>query len=626
MPEERWGQYAPTLGDITATVSHIHFHPDHIEFASSNRYRRVYYVVRMPNRAGFGYLNGFFSLGADIDVSVQVEPARSERQIRQLTEAITNLEAQIAMDVKMDKTENVRKNQRRREELDALRLALQTGEEKMYYMTLLVTVTAETKAHLERACARLQTEGPGRGFVVMEAAYEQQEGLLSVAPLALPTLRYPMLVFGSYLANAFPFTSSQFSHRKGALVGFDLVSQSPMFYDAWHADLKNANVFLSGVSGAGKSYQLKCLLAHSVLHDIRTVVIDWEGEYGALAKHLGGVVVPIDYTAMERLNPCELHEEEVLESGQKKTKVEILEKIEEMTGFIKYAASLTGADPLRGEEIALVDRLWKDLYTQDFGFTSEASSLYEASPSLRAGTTLQLRRRRKQPQLGDFYRKLKAVAEQDPRFVSLADRLERVTAGNTLGLFDCQSTLELAKAPIIVFDLSALPENSDLRKLGQYVALEWTMEQFVKKQPEQKKRVVVDEAQEAMRNMDGSAAGEYAAYFLDLCFTRIRKRGGSAVAASQQFHVFASSAYGQSIIRNSDTKILMAQSKQDEAMLQTVFGLGSHELERLMFEFEQGHARWDVGGEVVYSKYEATPFEHALWNTKKVMSEHKGMA
>ncbi|WP_067936951.1 VirB4 family type IV secretion system protein [Alicyclobacillus kakegawensis] len=621
--EEVWGEHAPTLQDVIATASKAEFHSTHVEIAP-NSYRRTYLVTRMPNRVHFGFLNQFFRFGADVDVSVHIEPADSARQIRKITQVISGLEAQIAMDIKSDRTQNVTFNRRRVEELDSLRAALQAGEEKMYYLTVALTVSAESKAALERACATLEREGPGRGFQLMDAADLQQEGLLTVAPLGLNKLRFPMEVFGSYVANMFPFTSSQFSHRRGPLVGFDLVSGAPMFFDAWHDGLTNANMFVCGVSGAGKSYFLKMLIAHSILHDIQTVVIDWEGEYPLLAKALGGAVVTIDYDAPDRMNPCELEEEEYIDpvTGQKRSRVDIAEKIDEMTNFTRYAASLTGSDELTGAEIALINKLWEEIYRKVFGFNEDPSSLYETSRQLQ-GQTLQMRRRRRQPQFSDFYKRLREVAKADPRYVNLADRLERVTAGKTLGLFDCQSTLQLAKAPIIVFDLSNLSENSDLRKLGMYVALEWVIERFVKKNPHQKKRVVVDEAQELLKNRDGTPVGNMAAMFLDTSFTRIRKRGGSAVAASQQFRVFAASPYGASIIRNSATKCLLRQDRQDEEALRNLFSLADHELEQL-YEFEPGQVRWDVGGEIVYSYYQATPAEDKLWTTRVIAAETEG--
>ena len=624
---EVWGEHAPTLQDIIATASRADFKTDHV-FIAPHSYRRTYFVTRMPSRVRFGFLNQFFGFGADVDVSVHVEPADSAKQIKKLTSAISDYEAQISLDEKADKKESVAKNYRRKAELEALRLALQSDEEKMYYLSVIITVSADSLGELERACMVLEREGPGRGYQLIDAADLQQEGLLSVAPLGLNKLRYPMEVFGSYIANMFPFVSSQFSHKRGVLVGFDQVSQAPMFYDAW-ADgrnngakkLTNANMFVSGVSGAGKSYTLKCIIGHSLLHDIQTVIVDWDGEYGMLAKSLGGVVVSIDYNMVGKINPCELQEEEYIDeaTGRVMTKVDITEKIEEMTQYTKYAASLTGSDSLSGEEIALIDRLWEYIYRRKFGFTENASSLYEPNRQL-TGNRIQMKNRRKQPQFSDFYQELIAEAIKNARFQSLVARLERATAGRTLGLFDCQSTLQLDNKPIVVFDLSKLSENSDLRKLGQYVALEWIVERFIKKNPQQKKRVLMDEAQEALKNREGTSAGEYAAMFLDNAFTRIRKRGGSAVAASQQFRIFAASKYGASIIRNSDTKLLLKQERLDEQMLVETCSLAQHELDRL-YDMEPGEVRWDVGGEIVYTSYKATPWEDKLWNTKTVEAE-----
>lgn len=618
--QEIWGEYAPTLQDVISTASKAQFYSNYVEI-KPNTFKRTYYITRMPNRVHFGFLNQFFRFGADVDISVHVEPADSLRQIKEISNTIATYEAQLRVDIKADRTDNVTTLRRKVDELDALRAALQSGDEKMYYLSVLLTVSADTLPALEKACATIEREGPGRGFQLMDAADEQQEGMLAVAPIGLNKLRYPLPVFGSFLANMFPFTSSQFSHKRGVLVGFDLVSGAPMFYDAWHDNLTNANMAIFGVSGSGKSYFMKGLICHSMLHDIQQIIVDWEGEYGATTRALGGAVISIDYETTQRINPCELEEEEVLDerSNKKIVKVDVREKIEEMSSFTKYAATLTGYDQLTGAEVALIDRLWHEVYVVDFKFTEDPNSLYNTRPQMQAGR-LQMRTRKKQPQFGDFYAKLREAAKNDSRFVNLADRLERVCEGRTLGLFDTQSTLKLIKKPLIVFDLSKLSENSDLRKLGMFVALEWILEKFIKRNPTQKKRVLVDEAQKALENRDKTPAGEYAAMFLDNAFTRIRKRGGSAVAASQSFRVFAGNPYGQSIIRNSETKVLLKQDRQDEEALREMFNLDQHELEQL-YDFQPGHVRWDAAGEIVYSYYEATPAEDKLWNTKTIQSE-----
>ena len=576
----------------------------------------------MPNRVHFGFLNHFFSLGADVDVSVHVEPADPQRQIRQINQTYSSLEAQIRLDEKADRKENITVNMRRMAELDELRAALQTGNEKMYYLTLLVTVSAESESALDKACATLEREGIGRGFQLMDAADEQGEGLLSVAPIGVNKIRYPMVVFGSFLANMFPFTSSQFSHKKGVLVGFDRVSGAPMYYNAWKGGaLINANGVVIGQSGSGKSYFLKTLISHSILHGIQTVIVDWEGEYVNVAKALDGTVISIKHDAKDRINPCELEEEEYRDerTGETKVKVDLLDKIEEMTDFTKYAASLTGANELTGAEIGLINRLWERVYRDVFHFSEDPASLYETRPTIEH-KKLQLKRRRAQPQFGDFYKLLLEEVEDNPEYKPLADRLERVCAGRTLGLFDCKSTVKLEDKPIIVFDLSGLSEDSDLRKLGMYVALEWIVEKFIKKDPSRKKQVIVDEAQEMLRSRGVNGGQNYGAMFLDRMFTRIRKRGGAAIAASQQFRVFAANEYGQSIIRNSATKCLLRQDPLDEDALKQVFGLDKHELDQL-YNFDPGEVRWDVGGEIVYSYYSATPFENKMWTTKFVRSE-----
>ena len=78
-----------------------------------------------------------------------------------------------------------------------------------------------------------------------------------------------------------------------------------------------------------------------------------------------------------------------------------------------------------------------------------------------------------------------------------------------------------------------------------YIALTWTWEKFVKKNPKQKKRLVIDEAWMLVNpSMQGH---EYTSSFMEVAARRIRKRNGGLLIASQGFSEFANNAQGKAV-------------------------------------------------------------------------------
>ena len=104
-----------------------------------------------------------------------------------------------------------------------------------------------------------------------------------------------------------------------------------------------------------------------------------------------------------------------------------------------------------------------------------------------------------------------------------------------------------------------------------YVALSWTMEKFVKKNPHIRKRVIADEAWMLVnKNMAGY---QYTATFLETLARRIRKRNGGLLVASQNFLEFTSSEQGRAVLTNTAVRILLRQSTMDIAEVKSVFKL-----------------------------------------------------
>ena len=176
----------------------------------------------------------------------------------------------------------------------------------------------------------------------------------------------------------------------------------------------------------------------------------------------------------------------------------------------------------------------------------------------------------------------------------------------------------MKNAPIIDFDVSALEEGV-LRPIGMYVALTWSWEKFLKRDPSVKKRIVVDEAWMLVnKNMAGS---EFTAQFLENCARRIRKRNGGLLVASQNFTEFAESPQGKAVLTNAVVNIFLKQNSTDIEDVKETFKLSEGEKNFLMTA-KRGEMLIRMNEEssivkVIPFDYETQLIANAIVHTKK---------
>ena len=618
-------RHAPTIRDMMTVADGMKVEPTQI-YLSPSGYTKLYYVTALPSVVHFGYLDRFFRVGADVHVSVHVDPADSDRATAKRTKMMTQLESEIRLEKKAGTNKNIEYNQRMYELLSAEREAFRLKQERLFYVTIIFSVTSPRWEEFKTACERIEREG-FEGFTIRDAYMEHDVAFKSVAPIGFNALRHPIEMTSTALANSFPFSNSRFSHEYGVPIGVDWTTERLNPYDAWGTGV-NANMLIIGMSGSGKSYLLKGLTARSSAMGIRHVFIDYEGEYRKMARALGGVTIRVDARSPFKFNPFELEDEE--EEQEDKTirrLVDVDGKISEMERLVTSMAQAYGGE-LNRYERAVINDLLKEMYRVDFKFTEDPQSLYETFTDWRRdekGDRLVKQEKRPQPQFSHFYSKLAERAKEEPNLRELEFSLRRFKADGTEGMFDTQTVLpdvlegrRLQDAHIIHFDLSTLPDESIARLLGMQVIMEWVMEKFVKKDIKIRKRVVIDEAQEMLKT-------KIHAQFIADWYRRIRKRSGSVVAATQDFRKFADNEYGRSIVINSATKVLLRQEKHDKDMIMNVFGLEEREFAELT-GYVEGRARWMVanpkgGFEIFYNQMVAFDEERELLSTTFVKSE-----
>ena len=133
----------------------------------------------------------------------------------------------------------------------------------------------------------------------------QMEGYISM----LPTPRDDIMedhgrdIPCTSLGAGFPFVFQALEDENGFLLGnnktnlifFDPTVRSPA--------RTNSNIMIIGKSGSGKSHFTKKMILRLLLQDIKTYIIDPEGEYKTVCKQLGGQMIDVGAAVDSRINP-----------------------------------------------------------------------------------------------------------------------------------------------------------------------------------------------------------------------------------------------------------------------------------------------------------------------------------
>jgi len=348
------------------------------------------------------------------------------------------------------------------------------------------------------------------------------------------------------------------------------------------------------------------LTLRSVLKGVRTVIIDPEGEYEMITKAVGGSNIYIAPDSDTRINPFDIEEEELKEGGKV---VKIKDKVADILNLVGVMAG-----GMNGEQRSLVSHVLKELY-EEKGFNEHPDSLYVKEPYFDedTGEFYHDGMKKPMPTFSDFHNRLEAYAmkEKNEDIKKLANTLKMFKKGGVYDMFDCQTSGELIdfkNSPIVTFDISRL-EESVLRPIGMYIALSWTWEKFVKKNPHIKKRVVCDEAWMLVnKNMAGS---QYTAQFLENSARRIRKRNGGLLVASQNFYEFANSEQGKAVLTNTVVNIFLRQDATDIDAVQSTFKLSDGE-RNFLLGAKRGEMLIKMNGESSVAYALSFPFEQQL--------------
>lgn len=533
-------------------------------FTLGNSVGRSFTLDSVPSYLTTKYISDLANLPYKIIISTHyspIEPLKSQKMIKA---HLMDLNAQITTAQKKAGNEGYSAEvispelYRQQKQTMSLLNDLTTRDQKLYYVTVVVTAFADDLAMLDRitreitACANIHM-APLRRLV-----FQQERGFNASLPLAINEVYAKKLMTTESGAVFLPYSSKDLHQKGGNYYGNNQLTKSMITYN--RTSSKNYNGLIFGQSGSGKSYAAKAEMLSTMLRSENNVVyiIDPEDEYSTLTKALGGEVINISSGANLAngslpafLNPLDIDLDYSGDEDPVAMKSDyIISLFEILMG--KHAK----IDP---RQKSIIDRCVVKIYQ---GYMQHIHSLNAQGKYITYD-------RDAMPTLKNLYEELTLQPEPEAKY--LASVLETYAKGS-LQTFAHRSTVD-SDARMICYNIHQL--GSGMKNLGLYVCLNEVWNKMLQNKKKGKNiytYIYIDEFYLLLQS-------ESAAAYLTQIWKRARKWNGAATGILQGTNDLMRSAEARDIINNSDMVMMLSLPEEDRERLGDMLDLSEYQLE-----------------------------------------------
>src|ERR1035437_9135541 len=266
-------------------------------------YVRTLFISGYPFVASSGWMDSLINFNHDSDISYHLHEVNALSALPKLHRKITELESTKRAMIRAGKIIGSEITDPLESAID-LRDKIQRGQEKLFQVSIYISLRAESLEELNKITKLLETTLSARLFYSKVARYQQIEALQSVLPHGEDQLAQKRNLDSSSAALTFPFMSSELVQESGILYGVNKSYNSLVILDRF--SLNNANSIVFAQSGSGKSYTTKVEILRQLMQGTKVIVIDPEREYKCLAESVKGTDIKLSARSKEKINPFDL--------------------------------------------------------------------------------------------------------------------------------------------------------------------------------------------------------------------------------------------------------------------------------------------------------------------------------
>ena len=419
----------------------------------------------------------------------------------------------------------------------ALLKELQSQNERMFMMTMLVMNTGRTEQELETNVFQAQSLAQKHNCNLRRLDFQQENALMSSLPLAYNQIDIHRGLTTSSTAIFVPFTTQElFQTGEEALYyGLNALSNNLIMVD--RKKLKNPNGLILGTPGSGKSFSAKREITNAFLvTDDDVIICDPESEYSPLVNKLNGQCIVISPSSSQYINPMDINANYSEEDNPVALKADFILSLCELI--------VGGKDGLQPVEKTVIDRCVHQIYQNYFN---------DPKPE-------------NMPILEDLYNALLEQEEKEARHVATA--LEIYVKGS-LNLFNHRTNVDIHNR-LVCYDIKQL--GKQLKKIGMLVVQDQVWGRVTTNRNAGKAtRYYMDEFHLLLKEE------QTAAYSVEI-WKRFRKWGGIPTGITQNVKDMLRSPEIANILENSDFIYMLNQASDDRNILAQRLNISPHQL------------------------------------------------
>lgn len=462
---------------------------------------------------------------------------------------------------------------------------IERGNETLKLINIYTMNYGKTDKELRNNNRKVISSLKQQRFKVDKLPFRQTQGLIAM----LPTPRDDIIMTNgrdipcSTLGAGFPFVFQGLKDKDGFWLGYN--GAGLIFFDpkVRSTSRTNSNIMVIGKSGSGKSHFTKKMLLKLIMEDVKTYIVDPEGEYDLMTKKLGGQIIDVGSGNNSRINPFHIFgamqesDDEALSEEQIKegfrsifsNHIQFLEQffqnlIPDLTNkeLSRLSKILTEAYERKG--IKKTDN-FELLKAEDFPVMDDAMVIVKEK--IAEITEIIVKDSHRSIDLGDELSDLRNCQVY-------LDRL--CGEGSLATLWNGPTTIDTSTSDLILFDFRKMTSSkNDMVMNSQMMLILRFLENEVSKNRERNiakhenhhVAIVVDEAHVFIDERSPAAL-----YFMHQMIKRIRKYNGIFIVITQNVNDFVGSAN----IKKYTTSII------NGCQYSFIFGLNPNDLQALM--------------------------------------------
>lgn len=522
--------------------------PSSFDFSKSNSFRMnglygaVSFINIMASEMSDRMLADLLNVEHNITVSMHIHSLDHNKAIKMIKRKITDLDK-----MKMEEQKKAFRNgydidimpsdiDTFGKEAKNLLNDLQSRNERLFMVTILVVNTAETRRKLDTILFQEQGIAQKYNCQLKRLDYQQEDGLMACVPIGISNIEIHRGLTTSSTAIFVPFiTQELFQHGKAVYYGLNTLSNNMIRCD--RTRLKNPNGLILGTPGSGKSFAAKREITNVFLTTTDDIIIcDPESEYFPLVNKLNGQVIRISPTSSHYINPLDINFNYSEDDNPLALKSDFI-----LSMFELIIGGKTGLEPI---EKTIIDRCVRLVYRE-----------YLADPDGH-----------EMPILQDLYELI--LEQPEPEAKRIATALEMYVTGS-LNVFNHRTNVDMNNR-LICFDIKEL--GKQLKKLGMLIVQDCVWNRVTVNRSEKKStRYFIDEFHLLLKEE------QTAAYSVEI-WKRFRKWGGIPTGLTQNVKDLLASREIENIFENSDFIIMLNQAGGDRQILAKQLNISPHQL------------------------------------------------